>query len=377
MTLSILNGFLIFSIIQAFLFAGLFSSKKYRISADMIMVTWLLLFSVHSFLILVNLNNDNSQFLKIISINLTLLYGPVLLNYVNELRSKSNDRKRFLLWHFTPFFIFLSLTFLLFDNSSFHRILALSGAVSGLLYCIITLLALKDHKKQIVDLFSNIKGISLNWIGKLVNGVVIIWGGVFILVILKQIVRIEIPLNWFFVVIPLFISYIGYHGFKQKVIFQFVTNEGNYKSNTKFEAENAPIGREQKLLIDSSYKKSSLQEKDMVRIFKSIENSMKTDSLFLQENLSLQDLSENVKIPQHHITQTLNIYKEISFYDYINAYRVEAFINKLQKGDSDKFSLLGLAFDCGFNSKSSFNRVFKNITGKSPSEFKKTLHLNS
>jgi len=377
MTLSILNGFLIFSIIQAFLFAGLFSSKKYRITADMIMVTWLLLFSVHSFLILVNLNNDNSQFLKIISINLTLLYGPVLFNYVNELRSKSNDRKRFLLWHFTPFFIFLSLTFLFFDNSSFHRILALSGAVSGLLYCIITLLALKDHKKQIVDLFSNIKGISLNWIGKLVNGVVIIWGGVFILVILKQIVRIEIPLNWFFVVIPLFISYIGYHGFKQRVIFQFVTNEGNYKSNTKFEAENAPIGREQKLLIDSSYKKSSLQEKDMVRIFKSIENSMKTDSLFLQENLSLQDLSENVKIPQHHITQTLNIYKEISFYDYINAYRVEAFINKLQKGDSDKFSLLGLAFDCGFNSKSSFNRVFKNITGKSPSEFKKTLHLNS
>jgi AraC-like DNA-binding protein len=85
----------------------------------------------------------------------------------------------------------------------------------------------------------------------------------------------------------------------------------------------------------------------------------------------------DVQIPQHHITQTLNIYKEKSFYDYINAYRVEAFINKLQKGDSDKFSLLGLAFDCGFNSKSSFNRVFKNITGKSPSEFKKTLHLNS
>jgi AraC-like DNA-binding protein len=306
-----------------------------------------------------------------------LLYGPVLLNYVNEFRLKKNDRKRFLLWHFSPFFIFLSLTLLFFDNSSFHRILALSGAISGLLYCIITLLALKDHKKQIVDLYSNIRGISLNWIGKLVNGVVIIWGGVLILVILKQIVQIEIPLNWFFVVIPLFISYIGYHGFKQKVVFQFVTNEGNYKSNTEFEAENAPTSREQKLLIDSSYRKSSLQEKDMVRIFKSLENSMKTDSLFLQENLSLKDLSENVKIPQHHITQTLNIYKEQSFYDYINAYRVEAFINKLQKGDSNKFSLLGLAFDCGFNSKSSFNRVFKNIKGKSPSEFKKTLNIKS
>ena len=219
MTQSILNGFLIFSIIQAFLFAGLFSSKKYRTSADMVMVTWLLLFSVHSFLILVNLNNDNSQIFQIIPVNLTLLYGPVLLVYVNVLRSKKNDINRILLWHIAPFFIFLALTFLFFDNSTFYKILALSGAISGLLYCILTLFALRSHKRQIVKLFSNLKGISLNWIGKLVNGVAIIWIVVFILVILKQIVQIEIPLNCFFVVIPLFISYIGYHGFKQQVIF--------------------------------------------------------------------------------------------------------------------------------------------------------------
>jgi len=371
MTLSILNGFLIFSIIQAFLFAGLFSSKKCRTSADMIMVSWLLLFSLHSFLILVNLNNENSQLFQILPVNLTLLYGPVLLTYVNELRSKTNDNKRFLLWHFSPFFVFLALTFLFFDNSSFYRILALSGAVSGLLYCIITLFILKDHKKHIVNLFSNIKGISLNWIGKLVNGVVIIWIVVFILVILKQIVQIEIPLNWFFVAIPLFISYIGYHGFKQQVVFQFVHNEGYRNNQTEIEVENPFIKQEQTRLDDSSYKKSSLQEKDMEQIFKSLENTMKTEKLFLQANLNLQELSENVKIPQHHITQTLNKYKRQNFYDYVNAYRVEAFINKLKFGDADNFSLLGIAFDCGFNSKSSFNRVFKNITGKSPSEFKK------
>ncbi len=377
MTLSILNGFLIFSIIQAFIFAGLFSSKKCRTAADMVMVSWLLLFSVHSFLILVNLNNENSNFFQIIPVNLTLLYGPVLLTYVNELRSKTNEKKIILLWHFAPFFIFSVLTFLFFNNTSFHRILALSGAVSGLLYCIITLLALKDHKKQIVDLFSNTKGISLNWIGKLVNGVVIIWVGVFILVILKQIFQIEIPLNWFFIAIPLFISFIGYHGFKQQVVFHFVPNEDNHNNQTEIKVENTSINKEQILRVDSSYKKSSLQEKDMERIFKSLENTMKTEKLFLQANLSLQVLSENIKIPQHHITQTLNIYKRQNFYDYVNAYRVEAFINKLQNGDANNFSLLGIAFDSGFNSKSSFNRVFKNITGKSPSEFKKNHCINN
>ena len=294
----------------------------------------------------------------------------MLLTYVNELRSKTNDNKRFLLWHFSPFFVFLALSFLFFDNPTFHKNLALSGAVSGLLYCIITLFVLKDHKKQIVNLFSNKKGISLNWIGKLVNGVVIIWVVVFILVILKQIVQIEIPLNWFFVAIPLFISYIGYHGFKQQVVFQFIPNE-DLNNQTEIKVENPLINQEQTRLDDSSYKKSSLQKKDMEQIFKSLENTMKTEKLFLQANLNLQELSENVKIPQHHITQTLNIYKRQNFYDYVNAYRVKAFINKLQNGDADNFTLLGIAFDCGFNSKSSFNRVFKNITGQSPSDFKK------
>jgi len=373
MTLSILNGFLIFSIIQAFLFAGLFSSKKCRTSADMIMVSWLLLFSLHSFLILVNLNNENLQLFQIIPVNLTLLYGPVLLIYVNELRSKSNYKKRFLMWHFAPFFVYLSLTFLFFDSPLFQKILSLSGAISGLLYCIITLLILKEHKNQIINLFSNTKGISLNWIEKLVNGVVIIWVVVFILVILKKIVQTEITMSWFFGAIPIFISYIGYHGFKQQVIFQFVHNEGN--GNNQTEIENQLINQEQTRPNNLSYEKSSLKEKDMELIFKLLENVMQNEKLFLQASLSLQQLSENVKTPQHHITQTLNIYKRQSFYDYVNAYRVEAFINKLQNGDAENYSLLGIAFDCGFNSKSSFNRVFKNITGKSPSEFKKMQDL--
>ena len=277
------------------------------------------------------------------------------------------------MWHFAPFFVYLSLTFLFFDSPLFQKILSLSGAISGLLYCIITLLILKEHKNQIINLFSNTKGISLNWIEKLVNGVVIIWVVVFILVILKKIVQTEITMSWFFGAIPIFISYIGYHGFKQQVIFQFVHNEGN--GNNQTEIENQLINQEQTRPNNLSYEKSSLKEKDMELIFKLLENVMQNEKLFLQASLSLQQLSENVKTPQHHITQTLNIYKRQSFYDYVNAYRVEAFINKLQNGDAENYSLLGIAFDCGFNSKSSFNRVFKNITGKSPSEFKKMQDL--
>lgn len=367
---SILNGFLIFSIIQAFLFAGLFVSKRNRSSADYTITFLLLLFAVHSFLILVNLNNDYTALFRIIPITLTLLYGPLLLVYVNTLRSEASKTKSTIFLHLIPFLIFLLLTVFFSDNHSFQKILSVSGAVSGLMYCLLTLFLISKHEKQIVDLFSTTKGVSLNWLKKLVIGIVLIWAGVFILVFLKQVFQINIFLNWFFILIPLFISYIGYHGLKQQVIIQVAQVDED-----KIYSEIIAIHTPDKQLydIDSSYKKSGLLNQDMEKIFSSLELLMKTDKLYLESNLNLQDLAEKANFPQHHITQTLNSFAKQSFYDYINSYRVNEFIQKLKNGDTNNFSLLGIAFDCGFNSKSSFNRIFKNSTGQSPSEYKNSL----
>ncbi len=370
MTQSILNGFLIFSIIQAFLFAGLFVSKQNRSSADYTITLLLLLLAVHSFLILVNLNNDYTALFRIMPITLTLLYGPLLLSYVTTLRSEVSKIQSTIFLHLIPFLIFLLLTVFLSDNLSFQKILSLSGAVSGLLYCLLTLFSIKKHKKRIVDLYSTTKGVSLSWLNKVVKGIVFIWAGAFILVFLKQVLQINIYLNWFFIFIPLFISYIGYHGFKQQVIIQ-VAQVDEDKINSEIIA--IPTSDKQLYDTDSSYKKSGLLNQDMEKIFSSLELLMKTNKLYLESNLNLQDLAEKANFPQHHITQTLNSFAKQNFHDYINSYRVNEFIQKLKNGDGNNFSLLGIAFDCGFNSKSSFNRIFKNSTGQSPSEYKNSL----
>ncbi len=75
----------------------------------------------------------------------------------------------------------------------FNILLAFSGAISGLVYCLLTLSKIKNHKNHIAHVFSSIKGVSLNWINKLVKGIVGIWFGVFVLVVLKQ---IFLQLKW-------------------------------------------------------------------------------------------------------------------------------------------------------------------------------------
>lgn len=377
MNLSILNGFLIFSVIQSFLFSGLFQSKKHRIKADQIMVLLLLVFAIHSFLILVNLNNPGSKFLQIIPISLTLLYGPLLFLYVISINSGLESLRKSVAWHFTPFVVFFFLSFLFFKTGVFLKIIAVSGVISGVTYCVFTYSLLEKHKKLIAKQFSYVEKINLNWVSKLVTGFMPIWIGVLILVVLNRILNFSLSLNWFFLCIPLFISYIGYYGLKQQVIFTFVQVENHTKSEAvqedlKQQNENSP-----KKDYEKSYKKSGLQTHDMEIIFESLENEMQTQKLYLQPTLSLKELSEKSNIAQHHITQTLNSYSKISFYDYVNTYRVEAFKERLRSSDAENFSLLGIAFDCGFNSKSSFNRIFKNTTGTSPSNYKKKHFLDN
>lgn len=364
--ISILNGLLIFGIIQVFVFSGLLISKKERNTSDLIMITWLLSFAVHSFLILVNANTS-SLILQVIPINFTLLYGPFLWLYVKEIMEKDKCLNNQKMLHFVPFIIFIILSIIFYKSNILLKLLAFSGLVSGILYCILTYKQLNTHTKQIVNNFSNIEKINLDWIKKMLWGLTVIWIGVFFVVFISRFLSVKLPMNWFFMFIPLLISYLGYYGLKQQIISVKPTIELSKK-------ESASQQKQPTYKAQQTYKKSGLQKQDMFSIYNTLENLMQTQQLYLQPTLSLKELSEKSNIPQHHITQTLNNYASVNFYDYINAYRIATFKQKIQQGEAENFSLLGIALDCGFNSKSSFNRIFKNSTGKSPSEYKKSIN---
>lgn len=101
---------------------------------------------------------------------------------------------------------------------------------------------------------------------------------------------------------------------------------------------------------------------------------MKVDKMYLDENLTLNKLASKLSITDKHLSAFLNQHLNITFYDYVNSHRVTSVIDKLKSQEYKNITLLGIAYESGFKSKTSFNRVFKKETGLSPSTYIKSLH---
>lgn len=98
---------------------------------------------------------------------------------------------------------------------------------------------------------------------------------------------------------------------------------------------------------------------------------MDNDKPYLQENCTIQLLSIQTGIPLHHISNILNNRLEMNFSDFINGYRIETAKNILRTAKYEKMTIEAIGFDCGFGSKSSFNKAFKKYTSLTPSEFRR------
>ena len=102
-----------------------------------------------------------------------------------------------------------------------------------------------------------------------------------------------------------------------------------------------------------------------------LRKSMEEDKIYLNPNLNLTMLALHTRIAQKTISAVLNQHLQKSFNEFVNYYRVEAFKAKLQQAETNNLTIAGVAMECGFNSQATFQRTFKDLTGMSPSEFRK------
>ena len=98
---------------------------------------------------------------------------------------------------------------------------------------------------------------------------------------------------------------------------------------------------------------------------------MDEGQLFRDPNLTLNGLAGRLGISSHNLSEIMNTRIKMNFFDFVNSYRVEQVKKDLNNPQKDNLTLVAIAFDAGFNSKSSFNAIFKKHTGKTPSEFRK------
>jgi AraC-like DNA-binding protein len=103
-----------------------------------------------------------------------------------------------------------------------------------------------------------------------------------------------------------------------------------------------------------------------------LKKSMEEDALFLNPNCNLSLLAQHTGLAQKTISSVLNQHLNKSFNEYVNEYRVGAFKKKILQPGQEHLTITGIAFDCGFNSQATFQRTFKEFTGMSPTEFRKT-----
>lgn len=232
---------------------------------------------------------------------------------------------------------------------------AVPMAISGLVYSIWDLFLLKNHQKRISRIFSSHEKINLNWVRYLVYSFFVIFivsSFVIFGATNFQIFRLDSAFALVGIALSLFLIAFGFYGLKQTTVF---SNMENNTVENKVEA----------------YAKSGLTKEKIDQGAAIIEKIMTLEKPFLDDELTLNLLSQKCEIPSSHISQIINQHFQMNFYDFVNRYRIEEAKKMLLSTEYDNLSVLGIAYDCGFKSKSSFNRYFKKFCGKTPSEFKK------
>jgi AraC-like DNA-binding protein len=233
--------------------------------------------------------------------------------------------------------------------------------ISLIIYTIITFRMIIKHKSNLQNIYSyKDSRYTLNWI----NAIAIM----FLLIFTFSLIAGVFNAMWADINIPYRIQFIG------SVVFIYLAS---------FFGVNQPIiliqGEENQLSVDSTndvnerYKRSRLSKKEMASIENKILDHIKQKKPYLNSTYSIDMLSGEVGFPRHHITQVININLNKNFYTLINELRIQEVIKRMVDSEYAHMTLLGIAFDSGFNSKSAFNRAFKQTTGMTPTEFKSTL----
>jgi len=125
-------------------------------------------------------------------------------------------------------------------------------------------------------------------------------------------------------------------------------------------------------VVKPKYAASALSEQDREAFLAKLNQAMDTGQLYRNGELKLDELAEAIAVTPHELSQLINDACGANFQEFLNRYRVDALKLALHAPSQAERSILDLGVECGFNSKSALNRIFKNATGMTPSEYRKT-----
>ncbi len=350
---------------------ALILGKKNRSVSDHFLVLWLLVLTIN-FVSVFLLNTKNGDFVVWEQLLLEFseasifIHGPILYFYTLSLTKFSFELNPGIGVHAIPFLIAFSLLAvpIFYDetaNFNLRNLLLVVKMISLLIYVILVLRILFAHKKKVDDIFSNTEEKHLTWLFLVTLGVLCLWTIAVVSLFLHRVIHLEIPQYGGLltnIASSLFLFVIGYFGVKQPSLFVEYSKK---VSAYTFEKENTK----------SKYEKSGLTEKQAIAIHRKTVALMDHEKSYLNPELTLYSLAEQLHVLPNHLSQAINSIEKKNFFDFVNYYRIHEVKKCLESNEKGHLTLLGIAFECGFNSKTSFNRTFKKTEGMTPSAYRK------
>tara|TARA_R110002167_G_scaffold31464_36_gene103397 strand:+ start:1061 stop:2254 length:1194 start_codon:yes stop_codon:yes gene_type:complete len=234
--------------------------------------------------------------------------------------------------------------------------------LQAIVYFALSIRLLLTYKKSYKEQFSDTTKDKSNWLAILICLSLVIW-------LIKMSASFFVDISWLSNLgSALIVVLIYLIGFMQWLKPQLFVTQGLMhipkplvlsKHLSDLHADAAAQTREERLALDAET--HALFAKVLV-------DTVKNEHLYLQESLSLAQVSAQTDISIHHISETLNHHLEKNFYRFINEFRIEHFCTELASNHQSK--ILDLALRSGFSNKSTFNAAFKEFKGLTPSEYR-------
>ena len=364
---------------QGFLLTGLIFQKHSELYANRFLALLMLVISlILIYMLYVDLElYEYFPYFLDLPLAFAFAAGPLIFLYSKYLTHPKLRFKRIELLHFLPAVLFALQTVpnfwtdpnILINNFrvaeevlSPAEYLFLNWGISlhALTYISISQYFVFNYRKSLNNYFTNVEKIKLDWL----RNIIFMFMGT-ILIFIAEIIFVQLGLNLSenFILTSLFtgifVYTLGYMG----LLKSEVLTESHYE-------DILPENYEE-LNSEKKYQKSGLTPEKAEEYLQKLSSVVEKEELFRNSELTLNDLANHIDISTHNLSEVINTKLEQNFFEFINGFRIEAVKKELIDPQKAHYKILSLAFDAGFNSKTSFNTIFKKYTHMTPSEYRK------
>jgi len=341
------------------LFAALLMfTKKDSSLPDKILSGWLTLLAIE----FLTCGLDHEVFGEPLLSSSFLLFNPAMFVYVSSLTRPEFRLKWWQLLHLVPFVVFEIVAYSIRepfsmdnffskdDNFAFRMSFAVANILSWLMYNPWSLVYVHKHRMHLRNEQSNIgTNENLGWVLSVAVFYFVYCAFAFIITVVVYIGEVQplLPHIYNYAVLLFVVFVLSFYGLRQQVL-----------PKESLASAQSP-----------AYKNSLLSDENKEKIKIKILHFFEDETVYLNPDLTMDALSKALKTPKYQLTEVLNTVIGKNFFQFVNAYRVEA-VKKMLADPKNNYSIEAIGYECGFSSKSSFYKEFKRITGMTPIDFR-------